>query len=149
MSLPPIHAAASGSSPTPPFAPPLGAYLPDYAGVSEVHAAYHRQLQKNHFSNHPVPLIDPEFLSRVQHLQRIRHTGFGSIVPVGIGKTMAQLESERHVEEDLPPQAENSVDASRVFDSGMERDLDADVVDVDASDGLEEYHTVLGESSGL
>lgn len=131
-----------------PVAPPLESFLPDAPGSSPFYDNVGYKLGKNG-GDSAVASLSPSMLMKVEKLRLIRTTGYYTIAPIGINKTMAQLDYEAQEMEDEEcnvGQAENlnanvstSVyqDASpRLPETGTEHDLDAEVEDADASANL-------------
>lgn len=153
------------------YAPPLSAYLTEECGPSGVYTEYNMAKQLALVSGSTdMPLLSPMLLKRLQTLKKIRTTGYNLIVPIGIGKTMAQLDAEAQmndddshcVQENLVHGTTNA-EALAVMDAnvnpnqepgttdnvlGMDRDLDAQVVDADASDTFDEDFDNHVESLG-
>lgn len=162
------------------YAPPLSAYLTEECGPSAVYTEYNTTKQLAVVTGSTdVPLLSPHLLRRLQTLRRIRATGYTKIAPIGIGRTMAQIDSEAQVEdEDSQYIQENLVQGSTHAETltdlaavnnnrsnvvnldsatsmipndnilGIEHDLDAQVVDADASevysDDLDGHHESIG-----
>lgn len=93
------------------FAPPLSAYLTEECGPSSVHTEYNTAKQLARMSGTTdVPLLSPGLLKRLQALRKIRSTGYTTLSPIGVGKTMAQIDADAHIdEEDSHCVQENSV----------------------------------------
>ena len=146
------------------YAPPLSSYSAEHCGLSVAHTEYNRALQKMAFTGlRDLPLVSPLVQKRLTQLRQIRSTGYDTLAPIGINKTMRDLDEEAQLdEEDMDSQgiqAENLVAASttQVLQNGAnvssvsaadgpgleaapasiflpETDLDAHVPDADASD---------------
>lgn len=139
------------------YAAPLSAYLADECGSSSFYTHYNTAKQLAHVTgSQDVPLLSPALLKRLHTLRKIRATGYTTIAPTGIGKTMAQIDADAQIEEDdlalcvqenlghgpghSEIHADNSVGETHNQDPaesdpllGMERDLDAQIVDADTS----------------
>lgn len=150
------------------FAPPLSAYLTEECGASAVYTEYNTAQQLAMvLATNDVPLLTPGLLRRLQALRDIRSTGYTTLSPIGVGKTMAHIDAEAQLEEEESHCVqENSVhniaaetldvlantsnlggtgnSGSSRADRGTEhvldmaRDLDADVEDADNSDSYDE-----------
>lgn len=150
------------------FAPPLSAYLTEECGASAVYTEYNTAQQLAMvLATNDVPLLTPGLLRRLQALRDIRSTGYTTLMPIGVGKTMAQIDAEAHIEEEESHCVqENSVhhtaaetlnvlaNTSNFGGTGnsgssraergtehvlnMSRDLDDDVEDADNSDSYDE-----------
>lgn len=121
------------------MAPPLSAYLADSPGPR----AY---FDSDHSSGSSTSMLTPEMSLKLEKLRLIRSTGYYTLAPIGVNKTMAQMDFEAQEMEDDDcnvGQAENLnanvsttiyQDApSGIPDADAEHDLDADIEDVDAS----------------
>lgn len=122
-----------------PVAPPLSAYLADSPGPR----AYY---DNDHSQGSSASMLTPEMSLKLEKLRSIRTTGYYTLAPIGVNKTMAQLDFEAQEMEDEDcnvGQAENlNANVSTTIyqdapsgmpDAGAEHDLDADIEDVDAS----------------
>ncbi|PSK41208.1 hypothetical protein C7M61_000883 [Candidozyma pseudohaemuli] len=122
-----------------PVAPPLSAYLADSPGPR----AYY---DNDHSQGSSASMLTPEMSLKLEKLRSIRTTGYYTLAPIGVNKTMAQLDFEAQEMEDEDcnvGQAENlNANVSTTIyqdapsgmpDASAEHDLDADIEDVDAS----------------
>lgn len=146
------------------YAPPLSAYSAEHCGLSVAYTEYNRALQMMAFTGtKDVPVLSPQVLKRLDILHRIRATGYDSLAPVGINRTMREMDEEAQLEEedeDAPGvQAENLTAAGTTHAGDIlvlipqnspnltsqvlpelpvnvfpEADLDAHVPDADASE---------------
>lgn len=142
---------------------PLSAYPADETGPSSVYSEYNTTRQLAALSGtSDVPLLSPMVLRRLQTLRSIRSTGYTQISPIGVGRTMAQIDVDKVdpddsncVQENLVHNAQtlvvleadlaiSGVDSASISETGisgvsghsfgMDRDLDAQIVDADSSD---------------
>lgn len=161
----PVHLQAENRQPTgsrsrynnvirdTPVAPPLAAYLADAPGPR----AYHDPEQT---SGKQASILTPEMSMKLDKLRLIRLTGYYTLAPIGVNKTMAQLdyEAQEMEEEDCNVgQAENLnanvsttiyQDAPSVSEGAAERDLDADIEDIDASGSFQDSSD-LSDDNGI
>ncbi|PVH20232.1 hypothetical protein CXQ85_002016 [Candidozyma haemuli] len=150
-----------------PSAPPLASYLPNAPGPSAFHEEYMMGGQGGRISGQNASsVLTPSMAMKLDKLRSIRATGYYTLAPIGINKTMAQLDYEAQEMEDEDcnvAQAENSnanvstsiyQDApSGMPDASAEQDLDADIEDADASgsfqassDLSEDEANIVGQS---
>ena len=95
------------------FAPPLLAYSAEYPGASLSQLEYTISNQSG--NKQDLPLLTPLIQRKLDRLRQIRNIGYQNIIPVGVGKTMEQidLEEARHFnmseqqDEAFIPTAEN------------------------------------------
>lgn len=73
------------------YAPPLLAYSADYPGASLYQLEYTIAAQEGTAGSS----LPPQTHRKLERLQRIRNTGMSTIVPIGMTKTMRQMEAER------------------------------------------------------
>lgn len=73
------------------YAPPLMAYSAEYPGASLYQLEYTIASQNGTVGNR----LPPHSQRKLERLQRIRNTGYNSIIPIGMKKTMRQLDAER------------------------------------------------------
>lgn len=96
------------------FAPPLVAYSAEYPGASVSQLEYTIKTQTTGVLN--APLLTPLAQRKLERARRIRNSGYTTIVPIGVEKTMEQIdydESRRYAlneqeDQSYPPTAENS-----------------------------------------
>lgn len=82
------------------FAPPLAAYLADQCGPDDAATEYNAAVEQALLSGATdVALLLPTTLRRLDALRRIRATGYTTLVPIGVGATMAEM--DREAEADL------------------------------------------------
>lgn len=147
-------------------APPLAAYSADHCGLDILVTEYTRACQMLAFSGRrDVALLPPQILRRRNRLEKIRATGYTLLAPIGINKTMDQIDEEARYDDADPTvyQAENltlpqeqlsrtvtasspSAPQTSAFFPELEHDLDALVVDADLSD-LEEHNAAFYSDS--
>lgn len=97
--------------------PPLSAYSSEFPGVT------------NYQSNYPYSLSTQIKLNR---LNQIKYFGYKSLKPIGINKTMEQMDHENNaLEANMTTTLENDV-----IDPNLQRDLD---VDVDLDDSIPNF----------
>lgn len=157
--VPRIHDDSSGhlrtrppQSEPHPFAPPLAAYLADECGPNSAYTDHNAAMEQAYLSGaSDIPLLGPTTLQRLDKLRKIRATGYTTIVPIGIGRTMAQMDQEAGEEAEnllacershaLPVEPIDNAESDLEelgdlsgLDSLMAADLDADVVDADEAD---------------
>lgn len=77
------------------FAPPLAAYLADQCGPDDAATEYNAAVEQALLSGATdVPLLPPATLRRLDALRRIRATGYTTLVPIGVGATMAEMDRD-------------------------------------------------------
>ena len=81
------------------FSPPLSAYSADYPGASLSQLEYTIQTlatstSHNLFQSRLLISATPLAQSKIDQLERIRNTGYNSIRPIGIGRTLEELDFE-------------------------------------------------------
>lgn len=153
---PSLHSLAQESRVPPPeasqFSPPLAAYSTEKCGPNLEYVRYNRSIQLAALSGlRDGVLLSPQNLTRLEALRRIRATGYTTLAPVGVCRTMAQIHYDAQLEDEDSQvvQAENlgtvgasttvGADSPAVFADNavlgdMDRDLDASVPDADTSD---------------
>lgn len=83
------------------FAPPLAAYTAGRCGADEMFLEYNSTLQSAALRGvKDMALFLPQTQKKLQMLQRVRETGYFTLRPVGIHKTMAELDRDAVAEED-------------------------------------------------
>lgn len=118
------------------FAPPLVAYLAEYPGALVAQLEYTIKTQSAGIHN--APLLTPLTERKLERARKIRHLGYLTLVPIGVERTMEQIdveESRRHAvtqSEEANPTAENSMESSAAADP--EVNLDDHIMNSD------EYH---------
>lgn len=163
----PVHLQAENRQPTDsrsrntkatrdtPVAPPLAAYLADAPGPR----TYHDPEQR---SEKYASILTPEMSMKLDKLRLIRLTGYYTLAPIGVNKTMAQLDYEAQEMEDEDcdvGQAENLnanvsttiyQDApSGISEAAAGRDLDADIEDIDASGSFQDSSDLSDVDNGI
>lgn len=88
------------------FAPPLLAYSAEYPGASLSQLEYTISTQSG--SKNDLPLLTPLIQRKLDRLRQIRSIGYTNIVPVGIGKTMEQIDYEESRQFNLSEQQDES-----------------------------------------
>lgn len=166
---PALHTLASTREMAPEaiqYALPLSAYTADTCGPSAAYTEYNRAVQIAALQGHSdVPLLAPQTQRRLERLRRIRTAGYLTIRPIGINKTMQQLDEEKRLDEEDGRcfQAENlvgggasagdtlallgqndtlaqdvlhrhSLSVGSALLADLDHDLDAHLVDADASE---------------
>ncbi|CAN3376801.1 hypothetical protein DIURU_001581 [Diutina rugosa] len=119
------------------YAPPLSAFSPDAPGGSERELEYTIEVSTNRRSRYS--LITPLVHRKMDELKSIGSTGYTTIRPVGIGRTLGEIEADRTKEmsslnsapSSAEATAENTHEGITIATSFPEADLDADVVDMD------------------
>lgn len=130
------------------FAPPLAAYRADKCGFDPYIAHFNSAKQLAALRGESeVPELSPQTVERAQTLQNLVATGYSTIVPVGVGKTMAKIDYDAEMgtaETALTTQNEHPIStADRSHDDVVpdlpaeSRDLDADIADADSNDSDE------------
>lgn len=83
------------------YAPPLAAYSASHCGLSIASAEYNRALQMMSFTGvRDIPILTPQILHRLDNLRQIRNMGYDLLAPIGINRTMRDLDEEAHIAED-------------------------------------------------
>ncbi|RLV84978.1 hypothetical protein JA9_000250 [Meyerozyma sp. JA9] len=73
------------------YAPPLSAYSAEYPGASLYQLEYTISTQEGTRGAN----LPPQTHRKLERIQRIRNTGYTSLIPIGMKKTMRQLDAER------------------------------------------------------
>lgn len=118
------------------MAPPLSAYLPSEPGACMFDTQYNNAKQEG-YSLH---LLTPPASRKLERLRSIGCVGYDTIAPIGIDKTMAQIDYEaRELEDDdsnlvqVENLASHMSPSALHEDSEQNQDLDAQVLDADAA----------------
>lgn len=119
------------------YAPPLSAFSPDAPGGSERELEYTIEVGTNRRSRYS--LITPLVHRKMDELKLIGSMGYSTIRPVGIGRTLGEIEADKAKELSQVALAPSSEEATAenthegISSSAQlpEADLDADVVDMD------------------
>lgn len=164
-SLPPtpsLHRIRAQSDLEHHFAPPLSAYLADQCGAHDAAAEYNAAVEEARLSGaSDVPLLAPATLRRLDALRRIRATGYTTLLPIGVGATMAEMDREAdadllevQVENLAAGEAEASVSGAGAGlghlegGAGLDADLDAGDLGADLDDGVLDADGDTFDSSG-
>lgn len=111
------------------FAPPLVAYSAEYPGASVSQLEYTIKTQSSGLLN--APLLTPLTQRKLERTRKIRTMGYNTLIPIGIEKTMEQIdyeESRRYAlseqeDQSYIPTAENSATDNQAGSvNGNERD---------------------------
>lgn len=142
------------------FAPPLVAYSPDYYGANMDYMEYTMQAAASHFvaANPDVGVegmlsqveellaISPLMQLKIDRIESIRNTGYEVLRPIGIGKTLQELDMEAARELDTKTMEDESAvtiaadntqgnnlneNTQEQGDGGVDVDLDRQVIDLD------------------
>lgn len=73
------------------YAPPLLAYSAEYPGASLYQLEYTISTQEGTRGAN----LPPQTHRKLERIQRIRNTGYTSLIPIGLKKTMRQIDAER------------------------------------------------------
>lgn len=122
------------------FAPPLVAYSAEYPGASVSQLEYTIKTQTTGLLN--APLLTPLAQRKLERARKIRNLGYSSIIPIGVEKTMEQIdyeESRRYnlneqEDQSYPPTAENSTANNSLNPASGPQDevnLDDDIINSD------------------
>lgn len=130
------------------FAPPLLAYSADYPGASLAQLEYTIQSTAANASHKYT--TSPLIQLKIDQLEQIRNTGYTSIRPIGIEKTLQEVDYEEsrqnnasyHQFEDhsyLDTAENTNTEDQSAIAEGPEIDLDAQVVNADESQQLDDF----------
>lgn len=120
------------------YQPPLSAYSPEYSGSSNLKFNYYIQ------NNTKQPnQISPSIQIKMNKLSTIKYFGYKSLKPLGVNKTMEQMDmefqetdfgNETNLETNIEHLVIEEVREGRI--EGNTRDLDDEIPDLDSDDGF-------------
>ncbi|CCE80245.1 Piso0_003348 [Millerozyma farinosa CBS 7064] len=102
------------------FAPPLQAYSAEYPGASVSELEYTIVNQTE--SRSDTPLFTPMIQRKLTRLQQIRDHGYSTIIPIGVNKTMEQIDID--VARQMQISEHDEVDEHTVENAGQVNSVD-------------------------
>lgn len=132
------------------FAPPLAAYTAEHCDADDVFLAYNSAAQSAVLRGiRDVALFLPHTLKKLLALQRIRETGYFTLRPVGVARTMADMDRDAAAEDEhRSPHAENLASSEQLTLFMQGSSVAEDVSRIGAGGGVVAVGG-LGEAGGV